>query len=193
MEKAAPWPVFRALAESLLHWVAMNVMELLYKLRMIANVEIIIALLPEVIGFSDQTPRHALLQRLQSIGERALLRFAESVRVPTQAKIRLEWATVGVRLADEKMNVLGHDNIAIDAKAECDAHAFESVFKDSAAGIGREQTAAMVTTKRYEMALPGVVITLQAPRHETSVAFPTAPLKPKPGLNGPRRFKVGLD
>ena len=47
----------------------MNVVELFHKLRMIANVEIVVALLPEMVGVSDQTPCHSLLQRLQSIGE----------------------------------------------------------------------------------------------------------------------------
>jgi hypothetical protein len=34
----------------------MNVVELLSKLRMIANVEIVVALLPEMVGVSDQSP-----------------------------------------------------------------------------------------------------------------------------------------
>ena len=57
MEKAAPRPVFGALPQSLLHRVPMNVMKLLYKLRLIANVEIVVALLPEMVAVSDQTPR----------------------------------------------------------------------------------------------------------------------------------------
>jgi hypothetical protein len=72
MEKAAPSPVFRTLAQSLLHRIPMNVMELLHKLLMIANVEVVIAL-PEMVSGSDQTPRHSLLQRLESVGECALL------------------------------------------------------------------------------------------------------------------------
>jgi len=44
---------------------------------------------------------------------------------------------------------------------------------------------AVITTEGYEMALPGVVITRKAPRHELSVRCRTSPLKPKPGLNGP--------
>jgi hypothetical protein len=56
MEKAAPRPVFGALAQSLCHRVPMNVVQFLYKLRMIANVEIVVSLLPEMIGIADQTP-----------------------------------------------------------------------------------------------------------------------------------------
>jgi hypothetical protein len=46
----------------------MNVVELLYKLLKIANVEIVVALLPEMVSVSDQTPRHSLLQRLEGVG-----------------------------------------------------------------------------------------------------------------------------
>jgi hypothetical protein len=45
----------------------MDVVKLLYELLMIANVEIVVALLPEMVGVSDQTPRHSLLQRLDGI------------------------------------------------------------------------------------------------------------------------------
>jgi len=61
MEEAAPRPVFGALAQSLFHRVPMNVVQFLYKPRMIANVEIVVALLPEMIGVADQTPCHSLL------------------------------------------------------------------------------------------------------------------------------------
>jgi hypothetical protein len=61
MEKAARRPVFGALAQSPLHWVPVNIVELLHKLGVIANVEIVVALLPEMVGVSDQTPRHSLL------------------------------------------------------------------------------------------------------------------------------------
>jgi len=45
----------------------MNVMQFLYKLRMIANVEIVVALLPKMISVTDQTSCHSLLQRLQGV------------------------------------------------------------------------------------------------------------------------------
>jgi len=49
MEKAAPRPVFGALAQSPLHRIAVNVVELLYELFMIANVEIVLALGPDKV------------------------------------------------------------------------------------------------------------------------------------------------
>jgi hypothetical protein len=55
-------------------------------------------------------------------------------------------------------------------KAEAAAHALKGVLKDSSAPVGREQGTAVVTTEGDEMALPGVLITRKAPRHEFSVA-----------------------
>jgi hypothetical protein len=71
---------------------------------------------------------------------------------------------------NQKVNVLGHHDVAVDAKAEGAAHALRGVLKDSSARVGREQGTAVITTEGYEMALPGMVITLEAPRHEVSVA-----------------------
>ena len=72
--------------------------------------------------------------------------------------------------ADQKVNVLGHHDVSIDAKAKAAAHALKCVLKDSSARVGREQRTAVITTEGYEVALPGVVITRKAPRHALSVA-----------------------
>ena len=88
--------------------------------------------------------------------------------------------------------MLRHHNVAVDAKAEVAAHALKGVLKDSSAGVGREQGTAVITTKGYEMALPGVVITLKAPGHELSVACSSSPLKAKEALSGPPCFKMEL-
>ena len=73
-------------------------------------------------------------------------------------------------IANVKVNVLGHHDVSRDAKAKAAAHALKGVLKDSSARVGREQRTAMITRKSYEMALPSVVITRKAPRHELSVA-----------------------
>ena len=62
MEKAAPRPVLRSFAQSRMDRVAMRVVELLYELVVIADVEIVVPFLPEMLHVSDQTPRHSLLQ-----------------------------------------------------------------------------------------------------------------------------------
>ena len=94
MVEAAPLPVFGTIAQSGLDRVAMDVAELLHELLVIADVEIVVALLPEVLGDSptqakgrlewgthdififDQASGDALLQRLQGIGKRAALGLA---------------------------------------------------------------------------------------------------------------------
>src|SRR5947209_3005965 len=102
MEKAAPRPVFGARAQSFFHRVPMNVVQFLYELRMIPNVEIVVALLPEMIGVADQTPCHSLLQRLQGVRQSGW---------PIQARCWLEWVS-SLRLAEEKVDVLRHHNIS---------------------------------------------------------------------------------
>ena len=46
----------------------MHVVEPLYKLRMIAKVEIVVALLPELAGVSGHALCHSLLRRLDAAG-----------------------------------------------------------------------------------------------------------------------------
>jgi len=55
----------------------MNVAQLFHKLRVISNIEIVVPLLPEMLRIANQTPRYALLQRFQRIGQHIPLRFAE--------------------------------------------------------------------------------------------------------------------
>lgn len=65
--------------------------------------------------------------------------------------------------------MIGHHDISVDAKLETVAHTLKGVLKDASTGVGGEQGAAMVTAESYEVALPRVVITFEAPRHEASV------------------------
>ena len=74
----------------------MNIAQLFYKLRVISNVEIVVPLLPEMIRFANQTPRYSLLQRLQRIGQRILLWFAEQDGWPTQARFGLSGAVLSL-------------------------------------------------------------------------------------------------
>lgn len=84
----------------------MNVTELLHKLLMVANVEIEIPLLPEVRGVVDQSPRNALLQRLNGIRQ-----------------------SCAVWLTQQKMYMFRHHHISVNAKLEIAANALEPGFK----------------------------------------------------------------
>jgi hypothetical protein len=52
------------------------------------------------------------------------------------------------------VNVLGHHDISLDAKAEAAAHTLKGVLKESSARVGHEKGTALITRKGYEMALP---------------------------------------
>jgi hypothetical protein len=69
-----------------------------------------------MFSISDQTPRYALLQRLERIGKCVWMLVAEPVDIPTQAKTGLEWATFRLRFAKEEMNMVGHDYVAINVE-----------------------------------------------------------------------------
>ena len=81
----------------------MNIAKLFHKLRVISNVEIVVPLLPEMLRITNQTPRYSLLQRLQRIGQRFLLWFAE-----------------------QEVNMLRHDYVPINLKPETAPHALQS-------------------------------------------------------------------
>ncbi len=100
----------------------MNVAKLLHKLRVISNVEIVVPLLPEMLRIANQTPRYSLLQRLQRIGQRILLRFAEHDGWPIQARFWLEWGSSELRFAEQEVNMLRHDHVAINLKPVTTPH-----------------------------------------------------------------------
>ncbi len=77
----------------------MNVAQLLHKLRVISNVEIVVPFLPEMLGIANQAPRYFLLQRLQRIGQRIPLRFAE-----------------------QEVDMLRHDCVSVNAESVTAAH-----------------------------------------------------------------------
>ncbi len=148
----------------------MNIAQLLHKLTLIAHIEIVIPLLPEMFRLADQSPGHALLQRFDGIGEGALRRFAE-----------------------QQMNVIGHDDIAIDAEPEAAPHTLHSGFEYFSRSGSRERSPAVIATERHEVSLFGRVKSLQSPRHSRRLRSTKAPLKPKNGLNGPPATRSGAN
>ena len=62
LAKTAPLPVLFTRAQATLLRVVMKISKLFHKLRFIANIEIVIALLPEMLAFADQSPRYSLFQ-----------------------------------------------------------------------------------------------------------------------------------
>jgi len=122
----------------------MNVAELLNKLRVIADIEIVVPLLPEVRGIANQSPRHTLLQRLDGHSERCSL-----------------W------LADQQVNMLWHDYIAVHAKPEAASDTFERGLEGARRRLRGERRRAMVAAEGDKVSLAGLVKALQSPGHET--------------------------
>ena len=107
----------------------MNIAQLFHELLVISNVQIVVPLLPEMIRIADQTPRYSLLQRLQRIGQRIPLRFAEH-GWPIQAVFWLEWVSstagrIPLRFAEQKMNMLRHGYVPVNVKSETAPHALQ--------------------------------------------------------------------
>jgi hypothetical protein len=78
-----------------------------------------------MIRIANQTPRYSLLERLQCVGERVLLRFAEPVDIPTQAKTVLEWATLLLRFAEREVDMLRHDYVSVNVESVTAAHSLQ--------------------------------------------------------------------
>jgi hypothetical protein len=56
----APLPLIRAQAQSAPYRIAVDVLQLLHNLPMIANIEVIVSFPPEVLGLANQSSRYAL-------------------------------------------------------------------------------------------------------------------------------------
>ena len=85
----------------------MDVTQLLLKLSMTANIEVVVPLLPKMLRITYQASRYALLERLDRVCEGCS-----------------PW------LIDQQVDVLGHHDISVDAKHETATDAVERVFKD---------------------------------------------------------------
>ncbi len=84
----------------------MNISQLFNMLRSIPNIEIIVALLPKVLGPADQSARHALLQRFDRVRKFGVFGFAK-----------------------EQMDVFRHDNIAVNAHPKTFSNPFQRNLK----------------------------------------------------------------
>lgn len=95
-----------------------------------------------MVGIADQSPRHALLQRLDRYVERCAL-----------------------RLANQQVNMIGHYNVAIDEKAVSASYAFERGFEGMLRCVHDERRMAVVAAEGDEVSLAGLVKALESPGH----------------------------
>ena len=91
----------------------MNVAQLLYKLRLAPDIEVIIPRLPKrILGAQSEAARDSLFQRLQRLRQRAALQFAGR----GQVRVRGSFDCAGLRFACPaplRMTFLGNGNDAL--------------------------------------------------------------------------------
>ena len=130
----------------------MNVAQLLNKLIVCPNVEIVISLLPEMRGLSNQPPRYALFQRLDRIGKRA-----------------------AVRLAQKQMHMVGHDNVGVDTKIKAASDSLKSSLENTLCRRIAKIVSPMPTGERDKVRLSRGVKAFQPCRHGESVLLFLSP------------------
>lgn len=132
MPEAAPWPVFGFLNEAALDWIAMNVAEFLDEFGMGQDVEVVVAALPELLAVAFETFGGFVFEYVQSDGER-----------------------VKLRLGDEEVDVLGHEDVTEDIKLVAGTESFEFFEEDGSGAVVVEIGKTAVTTEGDE-----VIVTL---------------------------------
>jgi hypothetical protein len=159
VSKAAPFPIFRTGAKLLLYRIPVNIAKLLNKLIVRPDVEIVIPLLPEMRGLSNQPPRYALFQRLDRIGKRAAL-----------------------RLAQQQMHMVGHDNVGVDTKIKAASDPLKSSLENTPCRRTAKIMPPMPAGERDKVRLSGRVKAFQPCRHGQSVLPFMSPTQANTGL-----------
>jgi hypothetical protein len=137
----------------------MNIAELFDKLIVRPNIEIVIPLLPEMRGLSNQPPRYALFERLDRIRERSAARFAQ-----------------------QQMHMVGHDHVCVDTKIEAAPDPLKSSLENTLRRRIAKIVPPMPAGERDKVRLSGGVKALQPCRHGESVLLLMSPTHAKPGL-----------
>ncbi len=121
-------------------------MKLLQKLATVADVEVVVALLPEVLIAFKEEARDPLLQGFESLRQGFMLRFTK-----------------------KQVNMFGHDYVAVDAQCVTTPDTFYRDFECSLR-LRREKTRLpVIAAERNEMGLSGLVVTLQSPWHRCTL------------------------
>lgn len=139
---AAPEPVFGFFHEAAFYWVAVDVAELLSELALGEDVEVVVVELPEA--------RAVAFELFRCLGFEGTEDAAEG---------GLGW------LAEEQVDVLGHEDVAEDVKLVLLSYAFEGVEEDGAGVVVVEVGETVVTTEGDEVVVAESVVSLKVARH----------------------------
>jgi hypothetical protein len=135
-----PRPVFGSFDEASGDGVAVHVLDLFDSLVVGEDVEVVVAGLPE--GCRGEALGDGEFQGLEGFGE---------------------W--VFGRLAEEQVDVLGHDDVAEDFEVIAFAGEFEGVLEDVSGCGGVEVGFAVVTTEGDEVVVALLLVSLEVERH----------------------------
>jgi hypothetical protein len=141
----------------------MDVAELFHEFGFKADIEVVVALLPEMLRIPDETACHSLLQRLQRVCEELLL-----------------------GLTDQKVDMIRHHYIPINSYAIGASHPFQTLLEDAPIHLFSKECVVVIAREGDEVASPGVLESLKSRWHGSSLL--STPLKPTAGLNGPPRL-----
>src|SRR5579872_1334078 len=106
MAKAAPGPILRALDQTASNRIAVDISQFFDALLLAPDIEIVIALLPEMLVASDQPSSDGLLQRLDRGGQCA-----------------------SSRLAHEHVDMFRHHHVCGDKELVTEARSLESALE----------------------------------------------------------------
>ena len=142
MTVAAPWPVFRLFHKAPLDWVAVDITELLGELRLREDVEVVVALFPEMWTFTFEALRGFCFQRAEDALQFRLFGFV-----------------------DEEMDVFGHEDVAVHVEAVTRASTFEKFEEHCAGVVVVEEGKTLEATEGDEVVVSEGVEALQSAWH----------------------------
>ena len=108
----------------------MNIPQLLHKLPMVADIEVVVSLLPEMLVFSNESARDSLFQRFNCVRKCFPLRFTQ-----------------------KQMHMLRHDNISVHAQIVAAPDTFQCHFEGLPVDIRYEQMPTFIAAECNEVGL----------------------------------------
>jgi hypothetical protein len=144
--EATPWPVFRFFDEASFDRVAVEVAQLFDRLFVGEDVEVVVTGLPEVGSFTLEEFGGLSLEDAQGGLHGVELRFAE-----------------------EKVDVLGHEDVAEEVELVPLTESFEDFFEEDAGVIVVQVWETPVATEGDEVVVSFGLVTLETARHEVIV------------------------
>jgi hypothetical protein len=146
LEEARPGPVGGGGDEATFYWVVVDVMDGFEIGVFAADVSVVVAGLPEVVPGALELTGGLLLEGFHEL---------------------IEWDGFG--FVDEEVDVLGHEDVGIDAGLVAGSGLFEDLF-DCAPGFrGREVRLPVEATEGDEVESMGLLVSLETPGHGVMV------------------------